>query len=81
MFGDVLCVQSLRLLAFLEMGQVFSMTIKEATTLFLWVLVRTALFLCNEIYKTKNVAEYFHMTVFSQILLFNNTGVIRGLHL
>ena len=81
MCGDVLCVQSLRLLAFLEMDQVFSMTIKEATTLFLWVLVRTALFLCNEIYETKNMAAYFHMTVFSQILLFNDTGVVIGLHL
>ena len=76
MCGNVLCVQSLRFLAFLEMDQVF----KEATT-FLWVLVRTALFLCNEIYETKNVAAYFHMTVFSQILLFNITGVVTGLHL
>ena len=57
------------------------MTIKEVTTLFLWVLVKTALFLCNEIYETKNVAAYFHMTVFSQILLFNNTGVVTELHL
>ena len=81
MCRDVLCVQSLKLLAFLEMDQIFSMTIKEATTLFLLVLVRTTLFSYNEIYETKNVAAYFHMTVFSQILLFNNTGVVTGLHL